>query len=149
MKKLLLITVTIISSLFTAFAQQNNDDIVGVWETGNGKARVKIDKVGDYYFGRIIWLKEPLNPEGKPKVDKNNKDVNKRNTPILGLRLVGGFKWESENRWEGGTIYDPETGNEYKCNITLVDKNTMNIRGYIGISMFGRTDTWKRIEQKK
>ncbi|MES2380129.1 MAG: DUF2147 domain-containing protein [Bacteroidota bacterium] len=149
MKKLLLITVTIISSLFTAFAQQNNDDIVGVWETGNGKARVKIDKVGDYYFGRIIWLKEPLSVDGKPKVDKNNKDVNKRNTPILGLRLVGGFKWESENRWEGGTIYDPETGNEYKCNITLVDKNTMNIRGYIGISMFGRTDTWKRIEQKK
>ena len=149
MKKLLLITVTIISSLFTAFAQNNNEDIVGVWETGNGKARVKIDKVGDYYFGRIVWLKEPLNAEGKPKVDKNNKDVNKRNTPILGLRLVGGFKWEGENRWEGGTIYDPETGNEYKCNITLVDRNTMNIRGYIGISMFGRTDTWKRVEQKK
>lgn len=149
MKKILLITVTIISSLFTAFAQNNNEDIVGVWETGNGKARVKIDKVGDYYFGRIVWLKEPLNEEGKPKVDKNNKDVNKRNTPILGLRLVGGFKWEGENRWEGGTIYDPETGNEYKCNITLVDKNTMNIRGYIGISMFGRTDTWKRVEQKK
>lgn len=149
MKKLLLITVTIISSLFTAFAQNSSEDIVGVWETGNGKARVKIDKVGDYYFGRIVWLKEPLNAEGKPKVDKNNKDESKRNTPILGLRLVGGFKWEGENRWEGGTIYDPETGNEYKCNITMVDRNTMNIRGYIGISMFGRTDTWKRVEQKK
>ncbi len=149
MKKLLLITVTIISSLFAAFAQNSNEDIVGVWETGNGKARVKIDKVGDYYFGRIVWLKEPLNAEGKPKVDKNNKDESKRNTPIIGLRLVGGFKWEGENRWEGGTIYDPETGNEYKCNITLIDRNTMNIRGYIGISMFGRTDTWKRVEQKK
>lgn len=149
MKKLLLITVTIISGLFTALAQNTNEDIVGIWETGNGKARVKIDKVGDYYFGRIVWLKEPLTPEGKPKVDKNNKDESKRNTPILGMRLVGGFKWEGENRWEGGTIYDPESGNEYKCNITLVDKNTMNIRGYIGISMFGRTDTWKRVEQKK
>lgn len=149
MKKILFLLLTTLSSLFLVFAQQNADDIVGIWETGNGKARVKIDKVGNYYFGRIVWLKEPLNEQGMPKVDKNNKDESKRNTPLLGLRLVGGFEWKGENSWEEGNIYDPETGNDYKCKISLEDKNTMSIRGFIGISMFGRTDTWKRLELKK
>lgn len=146
MKKIVLFIAAFISIFLNAKAQQNAEDIVGVWETGSGKAHVKIDKVGNYFFGRIVWLKEPLNAEGKPKVDKNNEDVNKRKQPIFGMQLVGGFEWKGENSWENGNIYDPENGKTYRCKIDLTNNTTMNIRGYIGISLFGRTDVWKRVK---
>jgi uncharacterized protein (DUF2147 family) len=57
-----------------------------------------------------------------------------------------GFEFKSENNWEKGTIYDPENGKTYSCKIYLENKNTMKIRGYIGISLIGRTDTWTRIK---
>jgi uncharacterized protein (DUF2147 family) len=149
-KHLLLFAVILLSGFaFQASAQTQADDIVGLWETGSGKARVNIIKSGNYYYGRIVWLKEPLNEEGKPKVDKNNPDETKRTTPLLGYRMLSSFEYKGDNLWEDGTIYDPESGSTYNCKITMEDKNTMNIRGFIGISAFGRTDVWKRLEMKK
>lgn len=127
-------------------ATTEGDKIVGIWETGSGKARVKIIKSGNYYYGRIVWLREPNNEEGKPKVDKNNPDESKRQAPLLGMRMLAGFEFKGSNLWEDGTIYDPESGSTYNCKINLEDDNTMNIRGFIGISAFGRTDMWKKLE---
>jgi uncharacterized protein (DUF2147 family) len=150
-KNILLIAGILISSLtFFASAQSvQSDDIAGLWETGSGKARVNIIKSGNYFYGRIVWLKEPLNEEGKPKVDKNNPDETKRSTPLLGYRMLSSFEYKGDNLWEDGTIYDPESGSTYSCKITMDDKNTMNIRGFIGIAAFGRTDVWKRLQMKK
>jgi len=152
MKKHILLLAGILFSSLTFFASAQavqSDDIVGLWETGSGKARVNIIKSGNYFYGRIVWLKEPLNEEGKPKVDKNNPDESKRNTPLLGFRMLSSFEYKGDNLWEDGTIYDPESGSTYNCKITMDDKNTMNIRGFIGIAAFGRTDVWKRLEMKK
>ncbi len=146
MKKIALFITALVSFIFSAKAQKNADDIVGVWLTGSSKARVKIDKVGNYYFGRIVWLKDPLNDEGKSKLDKKNEDANKRNKAIMGMQLVGGFEWKNDNLWDNGYIYDPENGKTYKCKIDLENFTTMNIRGFIGISLFGRTDIWKRVK---
>ena len=146
MKKLTLLIIAFVSIIFSAKAQKNADDIVGVWVTGSGKAHVKIDKVGNYYFGRVVWLKEPLNDLGKPKLDKNNEDVTKRNKAIMGMQLLGGFEWKNDNLWDNGNIYDPENGKTYKCKIDLENLSTMNVRGFIGISLFGRTDIWKRVK---
>jgi len=152
MKKHILLLAGILFSSLTFFASAQavqSDDIVGLWETGSGKARVNIIKSGNYFYGRIVWLKEPLNEEGKPKVDKNNPDESKRSTPLLGYRMLSSFEFKGDNLWEDGTIYDPESGSTYNCKITMDDKNTMNIRGFIGIAAFGRTDVWKRLEMKK
>lgn len=151
-------TLTIILSLFfllssnhpSAQPPSEADAIVGVWESGSGKARINIIRSGNFFYGRIVWLKEPNDPAtGKPKVDKNNPDESKRTTPLLGYRMLSGFEFKGNNLWEDGTIYDPESGSTYNCKISLEDKNTMNIRGFIGISAFGRTDVWKRLEVKK
>lgn len=152
MKKQFTILLTILLSSFALPVLSQNsgsDDIVGLWETGSGKARVLITKVGNFYYGRIVWLKEPLNEEQKPKTDKNNPDESKRSAALLGLKMLSGFEYKGENTWENGTIYDPESGSTYNCVISMQDKNTMNIRGFIGISAFGRTDVWKRLEMKK
>ena len=134
MKKIALLIIVFVSTLISVKAQKNADDIVGVWLTGSGKAHVKIDKVGNYYFGRVVWLKEPLNTEGKPKLDINNEDVSKRNKTVFGMQLVGGFEWKNDNLWDNGSIYDPLNGKTYKCKIDLENFTTMNIRGFIGIS---------------
>lgn len=126
------------------------DRLVGVWEPSNGKARVKVDKVGDKYYGRIVWLREPNDPTtGEPKVDKNNPDESLRSTPLRGYRMLKDFVYKGDGVWEEGTIYDPENGNTYSCIIKLKDDNTLDIRGFIGISTFGRTDEWKRLLIKK
>ncbi len=152
MKKAILLVGLFLSTFISnqLFAQEaEGDAIVGLWETGTGKARVNIIKSGNFYYGRIVWLREPNNEEGKPKVDKNNPEESKRTVPLMGLRMLAGFEFKGKNLWEDGTIYDPESGSTYSCTITMTDKNTMNIRGYIGISAFGRTDVWKRLELKK
>lgn len=152
MKNLIVLLFTLFAVSQSPTAQQTTDPgdaIVGVWETGSGKARVNIIKSGKFYYGRIVWLKEPNNEEGKPKVDKNNPDESKRGTPLLGLRMLAGFEFKGDNLWEDGTIYDPESGSTYNCKINLEDPNTMNIRGFIGIAAFGRTDVWKRLQIKK
>jgi uncharacterized protein (DUF2147 family) len=130
-------------------AQTEADAIVGVWESGNGKARIKIAKTGEQFNGRIVWLREPNDETGKPKVDKNNPDETLRTKSLLGYSMLKDFTYAGEKIWEEGTIYDPESGSTYSCTITMTDENTLDVRGYIGVSLFGRTDVWKRVIIKK
>jgi uncharacterized protein (DUF2147 family) len=124
------------------------DALVGVWEPSHGKAKVKITKLGDKYFGKIVWLKEPTFEDGEKKTDRNNPDESMRSTPLLGYRILKDFEYVDKNAWENGTIYDPENGSTYNCTIKLKDETTIEVRGYIGVSMIGRTDTWKKLQKK-
>lgn len=120
------------------------DDILGNWYTAENKTVIHIYKnKSDFYFGKITWLKNPKDEQGKDKLDKENPDAKLKSTPLLGLLLLKSFKFE-DDKWVNGTIYDPENGKTYKCIITMKDKNTLNVRGYIGISAIGRTTTWVR-----
>jgi uncharacterized protein (DUF2147 family) len=112
---------------------------------------VKIYKTtSGHYAGKIVWLKEPIDPEtGKPKLDKRNPDESLRTVPTLGLVNLKGFTYnEEEKEWQNGTVYDPKVGKEYSCKMNLQDANTLDVRGFIGVSMFGRTDTWTRQVKK-
>jgi uncharacterized protein (DUF2147 family) len=150
MKKSIFLTLFITLCTFTFTSAQEADRLLGVWEPSNGKARVKIEKVGEKYYGKIVWLKEPNDPaSGQAKVDKNNPDASLRSTPLRGLRLLKDFTYKGSNQYENGTIYDPENGNTYNCVIKMTDENTLDIRGYIGIEAFGRTDVWKRLDVPK
>ena len=106
------------------------DELVGVWEPSHGKARVKIDKIGDKYYGKVVWLKEPIDPEtGEKKTDKNNPDATLRKRRTLGLRILKDFQPNGSGYWDKGTIYEPENGTTYNCHITMKNKNTLSIRG--------------------
>lgn len=148
-KQILFFFVAIFSVLafnpINAFAQKAKpDDVVGTWLTGEGTAKVQIYKENGKYFGKIVWLREPNNEQGKPKVDSNNPENKLKTQPILGLVNLKDFKYAGENVWEDGTIYDPKKGKTYSSIMTLTDPNTLDVRGYIGISLIGRSDTWKR-----
>ncbi len=132
--------------LFSFSQATEGDKLVGVWEPSHGKARVKIEKIGNKYYGKVVWLKEPNDPDnGKPKVDKNNPDETQRSIPLKGLRILKDFTFVGSGEWNSGTIYDPENGSTYKCIIKMKDDNTLDIRGYIGVEALGRTDVWKRL----
>lgn len=127
----------------------NPDAILGFWKTGEGNAIVQIYKQGEQYQGKIVWLKEPNDPNtGKPKLDQKNEDPKLKGRPIMGMINLRDFKYAKDKLWEEGKIYDPKSGEDYSCKITLVDNNTLEVRGYVGISLFGRTDTWKRQQVK-
>jgi uncharacterized protein (DUF2147 family) len=127
---------------------EEGDKLIGVWEPSHGKARVKITKVGNKYFGKIVWLKEPTYPDGSPKVDKNNPDSKMHETPLMGYSILKDFEFSGKKTWSNGTIYDPENGSTYNCTIKLTNDNTIEVRGYIGVSAIGRTDTWTRMVKK-
>lgn len=134
---------------FVEPAGDEAEKIQGTWLNEEGTAKVQIFKAanGSYagkYYGKIVWLKEP-NENGKPKVDKNNPESGKRNNPLMGLMLLRDFTYDADDEeWSGGTIYDPKNGKTYSCYISLNGNNKLDVRGYIGISLIGRTTVWTR-----
>ena len=125
--------------------------ILGIWNNEDGRARIEITHCGGHYCGRIVWLKQPDYPAddakgmgGTPRVDRDNPNQALRNRRLLGLQFMEGFTYGGATTWDKGTIYDPESGKTYKCKITLLSPHRLEIRGYVGIPLFGRTSTWTR-----
>jgi len=148
MKNLTLILVFLLGGLTLSFAQKE-DQLVGVWQPSDGRSMIKIDKIGSKFYGRVVWLKEPNNDKGEPRVDDNNSDENLRKTTIKGLRMLKDFVWNADDKiWEEGTIYDPKNGTTYSCKIEAKSENQIEVRGFVGTEMFGRTDVWTRLKKK-
>ena len=142
-------SLILIASLvsFVAHSQNKADDITGTWLTGGKEpAKIQVYKAGEKFYGKIIWLKNPTE-NGKQRVDANNPDEIKRSNSIIGLLMLTGFKFDGDDEWKGGDIYDPESGKTYSSYMYLKDMNTLQVRGYIGVSLLGRTETWKRTSQ--
>jgi uncharacterized protein (DUF2147 family) len=137
MKKLLL---TFALSLFgvMTFAQ-----IEGKWktiddETKQAKSIVEIYKKGDQYYGKVSQLLiKPANPNCTECKD------DRKNRPIVGMEIIRGLKKDG-NEFTDGTITDPKTGKTYKCTIKR-EGDKLNVRGYLGFSLIGRTQTWQKV----
>ncbi len=121
------------------------DDIVGIWINSTGKGQIQVYKEGNKYFGKITWMKEPNNAQGTPKLDAHNPDPALRSKPILGSVILRNFVYD-DGEWTGGRIYDPTSGKDYKCYIKLKDPKTISLRGYVGVSLLGRTEVWTRLK---
>lgn len=128
----------------SAFAQQK-DDILGKWMNSSSEGQIEIYKKGDKYFGKLAWIKEPNDSKGKPKLDIKNPTSSLRSRPLLGLEILKNFVFDDDH-WTDGTIYDPKTGKTYSCNMSIKANGQLNMRGYIGVSLIGRSETWKRVK---
>ncbi|MBN2638696.1 MAG: DUF2147 domain-containing protein [Bacteroidales bacterium] len=140
-----------IMPLFSLQAQDiKANDIVGLWLTQDKDSHVEIYKEGDKYFGKIVWLKDPNDDKtGKPKLDDKNPDPALQSRPVLGLNLLKDFVFD-DDEWNDGKIYDPKSGKTYSCYMEFPDsdnKNRLKIRGYVGISLLGRTVYWTRVQK--
>ena len=128
----------------TIYSQNKADDITGIWLTGGKEpAKIQIYRACEKFYGKIIWLKNPTE-NGKQKLDSNNPDKEKQNKLLIGLIMLNRFKFDGGEEWNGGDIYDPENGKTYSSYLYLKNWNTLKVRGYVGISLIGRTETWTR-----
>jgi len=142
--KLLIVIAAVLLTAATAFGA-GPGDIFGAWNTAGGDSKLELFKCGTKVCGKIVWLKVPSyidpvdGPVGKTKVDWKNPNPAVRKRPILGLQVVKGLTARSNYRWDKGTCYDPETGKEYKCKMQLIAPDRLDLRGFIGVSLLGRT----------
>ena len=136
-------------SLAATPALAADDPAFGLWLVEAETAIVEISPCGDKACGKIVWLKEPNDANGAPKVDTQNPDESKRSTPICGLAMLGDFSQGGEGEWEGGFIYDASDGSTYDAKVALQEEGTLEVRGFVGLSLFGKSQTWSRVEDKR
>ena len=117
----------------------------GFWLVENQRAIIEIVPCGDRACGNIVWLLEPLDDTGQPKIDHNNIDEELRRRPLCGIALIGKFRNTGSGIWSGGSIYSPRDGQTYSAAMELGDDNTLKLRGYLLLPLFGQTQVWTRV----
>ena len=153
MKNIILVSFVIIASSFINHSNVNissENDIVDMWWNQEKTSKIKIFLAQNgKYAGKIEWLKEPLDENGNPKVDNKNPNAKLRNNPRIGLAILKNFVFNSKkNRWENGTIYDPNNGKTYDSYMYFDGNNDkLQLRGYVlGMPFLGRTSEWERVK---
>ncbi len=119
--------------------------VAGNWLDHQGKAAVEVQPCGSELCGAIVWLKDPLDPKGKPWRDMLNPDARLRARQVCGLQIIGGLKPDKNGAWTGGWVYDPEEGKSFNVEISLKDANTLTVFGFAGIRLLSETMIWKRL----
>ena len=114
-----------------------SQEIVGKWFTEAGDAKVEIYEANGKLNGKIVWLQK-----GPDTKDTHNTDEKLRSRKLMGVNILSGLTKKNE-KWEGGRIYNPKNGKNYKCSIWL-DGDKLKVRGYIGFLY--ETQTWKRAQ---
>ena len=136
-----------IAMIFTLvpFVATFAQDVVGKWKLSDGTAIVEVYQDGDVYNGKIVWLKNPTEPNGGPAVDKNNPDAKLRSRQLIGLNMLSNLK-AKDGEYSGGVIYDPGNGKTYYCSME-VDGDILKVRGSLDKrGLLGRTMDWFRVK---
>jgi uncharacterized protein (DUF2147 family) len=153
---LLVVLVLLVGAASSASPDAGADGILGTWVTApdkNGTAHITIERTGERIHGKIVWLSQPSVPAddaggrgGQPKTDYRNPDPELRGRTILGLPIVDGFRYVGSSEWKQGRIYDPGSGKTYSCQAKLLPDGRLKVRGYLGISLLGRSTIWTRLD---
>lgn len=113
------------------------NSILGEWWTENKDGRIRFVKQDDgTYRGWVSW-------GAHPRKDQFNKDLKSRARSIVGSLLIWGLAYNDE-KYHDGYIYNPEDGDTYRVKAWLTSPNSLKLRGYLGISLLGQTQTWTR-----
>lgn len=116
---------------------------VGLWLTQAGDARVQVSHCGSKLCGKVVWLKDPIDPAtGKAQVDDKNRDPALRSRPIMGLQLFINMTQTAANAWSG-RIYNADDGQSYDSTITIAGPSRLDVRGCVGPLCGG--EAWTRV----
>jgi uncharacterized protein (DUF2147 family) len=122
-----------------AAADDPATQVLGNWLTETRDGIIEISRAGDgTYQGKIVGGNAPQ------RLDQNNPDESKRSQLLLGHTILQGLKYDGDGKWSGGTIYDPDSGRLYKCRLELLDAERLQVRGFIGFALLGRSQIWTR-----
>lgn len=116
------------------------------WAPNPADGKIRLERAGDSIIGRVVAIR----PSRKDQKDIYHPDPAKRDQPVLGSRCMYGFSWDAEDQqWVDGTIYDCKTGNEYRAKLWLDDDGNLRARGYLLVSLFGKTERFERVHPSK
>jgi uncharacterized protein (DUF2147 family) len=139
---LLLIVPMLLLALAAPMTGASDDQarlILGNWLTEPRDGIIQISMAGDgSYQGKIVGGNSPQ------RQDQHNPDPARRSQLLLGQTIFQGMKYDGEGQWSGGTIYDPDSGRTYKCRLQRLDQDRLQVRGFIGFSLLGRSQVWTR-----
>jgi uncharacterized protein (DUF2147 family) len=145
-----LVTLSLAAGLLAASSAMAQDaSPIGVWktiddETGKPKSLVRITESNGELRGKIEKLFREAGEDPNPKCEKC--EGNLKDQPVIGMTIITGMKKDG-SEYNGGHILDPNNGKVYKSKLTVVDGGKkLDVRGYIGVPMLGRTQTWVRQE---
>ncbi|HVK47335.1 MAG TPA: DUF2147 domain-containing protein [Pseudobacter sp.] len=143
MKQLLTLTI---STMFALAARgQQADQVLGQWLSEDKDGKIEVYKTGDKYFGKLIWASKMYEADGRtPRKDEKNTDPALRSRNLKDLVLLSNFIYD-DGVYTDGKIYDPKSGKTYSCKMTMAGEK-LNIRGYVGLSILGRTTVWTRVK---
>jgi uncharacterized protein (DUF2147 family) len=144
MKKIKSTVMVLFVSITSLMAQNNQDEIIGIWETEAKDAKMEIFKEGTVYYGRLLWGNKVVEADGKTsKNDSKNPDEKLRTRNITSIVNLTGLKFDDGN-YVDGKIYDPPSGKTYDCKAWLKN-GKLHLRGFIGFSMLGQTAIWHKL----
>ena len=139
------ITTTLLFAFVGLLAfSQTNADIVGEWYNAEKDAVITLFEENETISGKITWMQFPNDDKGNPKTDPLNPDEKLKSRARMGMVMMTDFIYIEGKVWDNGKLYDPKKGKTYSGMMTLKDKNTIDLRGYIGFSFLGRSSTWER-----
>ena len=139
------ITTTLLFAFVGLLAfSQTNADILGEWYNAEKDAVITLFEDNETVSGKITWMQFPNDDNGNPKTDPLNPDEKLKSRARMGMVMLTGFAFIKDKIWDDGELYDPKKGKTYSGMMTLKDKNTIDLRGYIGFSFIGRSSTWTR-----
>lgn len=143
---MLKITFTLILNfLFLQCIAQNlnADIIIGEWVNEDKDAKIEIYKSGAVYHGKLVWGVDFLESDGiTSKKDINNSDEKLQSRLLLNANILQDFTYD-DGIWDHGNMYDPKSGKTYSC-VIKIHEDTLEIRSYVGVQLFGKTTYWKR-----
>ncbi|HSK40270.1 MAG TPA: DUF2147 domain-containing protein [Arenibaculum sp.] len=118
---------------------------LGDWLTEDKDAALTITDCDGRLCGRIIWLESATDQAGSLRLDENNPDPAKQARRICGLVVISGFEPSGPDTWDG-QVYNPQDGKTYSGNITVLPNGALEVRAYVGLPIFGRSQTWTRAQ---
>ena len=119
---------------------------VGTWkavddESGEVKSHISISEEEGKLVGAVVKL---INPESEICTTCKG---DKKDQPLIGMEILWDLEADGDGKWSGGHIMDPKSGNTYKCKIKLKNPNELEVRGFLGFTFMGRTQTWYRLSE--
>lgn len=145
MQKLFLFIIFILTPLLTLAQNTQADLVIGTWLNEDKDEKIEVYKTGDLYYGKLIWAAQLVGPDGETsKKDNKNPDVKLRTRNLLDATILNNFAFVN-GIWDQGTFYDSKSGKTYSCTMKMKSKK-LEIRSYVGISLFGKSTYWERLE---
>jgi uncharacterized protein (DUF2147 family) len=122
---------------------------VGLWLLANQRIQMEVVPCDDRLCGKLVWFKNPNDPQGLPLVDAKNPDPALRTRPLLGLTVLRDLRPADDGTWEDGKIYNPDDGKEYQARMSVQDDGTLHVRAYVVLEMLGKTQIMTRVDHQQ